>query len=129
MEIKTHVDGRVLTRDYEQLHYYPNQDSRADEFRTIAETAVEVFRLEPTQELFDKILDSVYVQEPTIQEKADVLEPLLDKLMVFFGNLIAEMKESELAKQHEENKRMEMWIATQVSQTNNIKGQEVKLDE
>ena len=48
---------------YSYTAYPSPPHTKADEVKALLEAAVETCKVEPTQELFDKILDRVYSQE------------------------------------------------------------------
>ena len=82
---------------YTQTTYPAPPTTRADEVKDLLEAAIDVCKIEPSQELFDKIFDQVYAPGQPPQERQEFVAAMVQDVMEFIGSMMSDIKERECA--------------------------------
>ena len=79
-------------------HPSPQPHTKAQEVASLLDSAINTCKIEPSQELFDRIFDRIYTPQSTIQETVSAFNAPMDKILTFVSGAIEkvqEMKEKE----------------------------------
>ena len=72
--------------------------TKAQEVASLLDSAINTCKIEPSQELFDRIFDRIYTPQSTMQEKVSAFDAPMDRILTFVSGAIEraqEMKEKE----------------------------------